>query len=53
MKGFYYTKMAVRNGNDPRAFFRMAALEYLTAAKSFPEDDEHHPCNRLTPVYFV
>ncbi|KAJ7917037.1 hypothetical protein B0H13DRAFT_2322820 [Mycena leptocephala] len=43
MKGFYYTKMAVRNGNDPRTILRKAALEYLTAAKSFPEDDEHHP----------
>ncbi|KAF8176592.1 hypothetical protein K438DRAFT_1727120 [Mycena galopus ATCC 62051] len=43
MKGFYYNKMAMKNGNDPLGLFRKAALEYISAAKSFPEDDEKHP----------
>ncbi|KAJ7679115.1 hypothetical protein DFH06DRAFT_505391 [Mycena polygramma] len=43
MKGFYYNKMSTRNGNDRKAFFRKAALEYIEAAKCFPEDDEKHP----------
>ncbi|KAJ7199143.1 hypothetical protein GGX14DRAFT_468114 [Mycena pura] len=43
MKGFYYNKISVRNGNDCKTFLRKAALEYITAAKCFPEDDETHP----------
>ncbi|KAJ7679114.1 hypothetical protein DFH06DRAFT_1465300 [Mycena polygramma] len=43
MKGLYYNKMSVRNGNDRRVFFRKAALQYLTAADCFPEDDEQYP----------
>ncbi|KAJ7679123.1 hypothetical protein DFH06DRAFT_1165781 [Mycena polygramma] len=43
MKGFYYNKMSVTNGNDHRALSRKAALEYLAAAECFPEDDEQHP----------
>ncbi|KAJ7865640.1 hypothetical protein B0H14DRAFT_2734107 [Mycena olivaceomarginata] len=43
MKGFYYNKMSVKGNNDPPAFFRKAAIEYLAAAKCYPEDDEHHP----------
>ncbi|KAJ6512834.1 hypothetical protein C8R45DRAFT_961512 [Mycena sanguinolenta] len=42
MKGFYYNKMAIKNGGD-RALFRRAGLEYLSAARSFPQDDEKHP----------
>ncbi|KAJ6561965.1 hypothetical protein B0H19DRAFT_1259594 [Mycena capillaripes] len=36
--------MSVRNGNDRKAFLHKAALEYMTAAKCFPEDDEQRPC---------
>ncbi|KAJ7200873.1 hypothetical protein GGX14DRAFT_466287 [Mycena pura] len=43
MKGFYYNKISVRSGNDCKTFLRKAALEYITAAKCFPEDDETHP----------
>ncbi|KAJ6561969.1 hypothetical protein B0H19DRAFT_1026791 [Mycena capillaripes] len=43
MKGFYYNKLSLRNANDRQAFRRKAALEYITAAKCFPEDDEKHP----------
>ncbi|KAJ7238574.1 hypothetical protein B0H12DRAFT_1137244 [Mycena haematopus] len=43
MKGFYYNKMSMKNGNDRRAFSRKAALEYFAAAKCFPQDDEKHP----------
>lgn len=50
MKGFYYNKMSVKGNNDPLAFFRKAAIEYLAAAKCYPEDDEHHPCKGLAVI---
>ncbi|KAF7336905.1 TPR-like protein [Mycena venus] len=45
MRGFYFNKMAMKSTTESVAFplFRKAALEYLTAAKSYPEDDELHP----------
>ncbi|KAJ6507815.1 hypothetical protein C8R47DRAFT_1208842 [Mycena vitilis] len=43
MKGFYYNKVSTRNGSDHKTLSRKAALEYITAAECFPEDDEQHP----------
>ncbi|KAJ6507819.1 hypothetical protein C8R47DRAFT_1099640 [Mycena vitilis] len=43
MKGFYYTKMASIHKEQRKIFFHKAALEYIAAAKSFPEDDEQYP----------
>ncbi|KAF7374502.1 TPR-like protein [Mycena sanguinolenta] len=42
MKGFYYNKRAMKSGND-QDLFHKSALEYMSAAKSFPQDDEKHP----------
>ncbi|KAK7016333.1 TPR-like protein [Favolaschia claudopus] len=47
MQGFYYNALALRrNANDPESgiLFRKSAQQYLIAAESYPEDDEHHPC---------
>ncbi|KAJ6545090.1 hypothetical protein DFH09DRAFT_1040591 [Mycena vulgaris] len=42
-KGFYYSKKVGLNPNENREYYRKAAIAYIKAADSFPEDDEQHP----------